>query len=109
MIDANGWFTDLPQEDGDYIWVTYWGCCCCIRQIGVGFIHDYYEGHYPNGLGDHHRFINKDGIEKVISWMGGQIPYRDGDWFDITAWKKLTHPDFELLEHSDNGQVQSEA
>lgn len=39
------WLKELPQEEGDYLWVEMWGCDCCVLKSGICWIFD--VTHYP--------------------------------------------------------------
>jgi hypothetical protein len=34
------WLPDLPEEQGDYLWVNIWGCNCCVRSSGICWIRE---------------------------------------------------------------------
>ena len=94
------WQKELPNSEGDWLFVIMWGCGCCV--IDVGFVdlikddgeEDTYQQYteqgrilLPHGLWlswepEPHRW-------KYLKKKSGKVTLED---MDITAWQKMTLP-----------------
>ena len=34
------WLRDLPEEQGNYLWINIWSCDCCVRSSGIAWIRE---------------------------------------------------------------------
>lgn len=92
MIKEGDWQQELPQEPGDWLWVTMWGCGCCVHSCGIAYVFDAEEADTPE------RFLyTKDGKQLAISWESPKEkhPYIHEGKPDITAWMKVELPPYE--------------
>lgn len=91
------WQKEFPQENGDWLWVSMWGCACCIRESGIAWIHEVYpeDDNLPPIY-----YQNKDDKWLGISWEGRKPCFLDKEEKqpDITAWMKIDLPPKEWSE-----------
>ena len=84
------WEKELPQTEGDYLWVVMWSCNCCIRRSGVVAVLDKGEYDKDGEYKDNFHYTTKD--DKVLTMFG---PKEDLPDFiegkpDVDGWLKLT-------------------
>ena len=80
------WLEDYPQEKGNYLWVSVWGCDCCVRKSGIAWIYDVKDYH-----ADEMPSINyhtQEGKHLGISWEGAEPDFCEGKP-DIDGWLYL--------------------
>jgi hypothetical protein len=87
------WITGhYPQEKGDYLWVTMWGCNCCVRKSGIAWITDV-EGADPENM-PAINYKTHDGKHLGIYWEGTEPPFIGSSPTkpDIDGWLKVSLP-----------------
>ncbi len=85
------WITDgYPQEEGDFLWVTMWGCNCCVNKSGIAWVHDV-EGADPENMPPIN-YKTEDGKHLGISWEGTTPYFKDNDQTKptIDGWMKVS-------------------
>ncbi|RJQ25048.1 hypothetical protein C4577_06595 [Candidatus Parcubacteria bacterium] len=96
-MTENDWQKELPNEEGDWLWVSMWSCGCCVSKSGIAWIHqvdpEYEKEHPENGVTP---IIYKGKNDKWlgISWEN-QEPYFENDDKTkpiVTAWTKVKLP-----------------
>ena len=84
---------ELPQQEGNYLWLCLWGCNCCVRQSGIAWVRTIDE---PDN--DSYCYQNANGQWLELCWEGGignqtgkKPGFVDGKW-DVDFWLHLILP-----------------
>ncbi len=85
------WQAELPNAPGDWLWVTLWGCECCVRAAGIANIHEL-ESESDGPRESEFSFAGQHGERYVINWESQTRPYFEGDIPKPTAWAKIDLP-----------------
>jgi hypothetical protein len=76
-LDKTGlaWQTNLPQEEGDYLWVEQWSCGCIFKSGIVWAVPD----PDPDEDSDDFQYTADDGTPMTMTWQGRSQPtFHDG-------------------------------
>jgi hypothetical protein len=82
------WTKELPQKEGDYLWIAMWGCNCCINCNGIVTIHDITDGGYDITKA-RFRYQTKDG--KTMAFFGDIPQLEDGKYPCVDGWMEITN------------------
>ena len=85
------WSKELPQAEGDYLWICMWSCGCCVRQSGICWV-------YPDSEKDDDKcyvYETKDGRKLRISWEGGIVPIVQNA-LDVDFWMPIKLPKMDI-------------
>lgn len=71
-----------PNESGNWVWIVYWNCGCCIRQCGVAYVY-HNDDHDDTNCDD---MIIDEVNQLKLSWECNtpDVPYED-----IVNWLKI--------------------
>lgn len=88
---VGNWLTELPEKEGDYLWINIWGCNCCVRSSGVCWIREVVPEDEP-----HFRWTGKDGKTWGLFWEGsrkaGEFDIRPNGRPDVDYFLELDLP-----------------
>lgn len=77
------WQKELPNTEGDWLWVIMWDCGCCIYKSGIVFVfkddRDTYQK-LPNDLSiswEAEPLPEHNTIEHITAWMKIELPPKD--------------------------------
>lgn len=79
------WLKEFPQEVGDFLWVSMWGCDCCVNKSGIAWIHDVTGDDLPAihyQVGELTLGVSWEGTEPSFEDLEKKVPIIDG-------WLKL--------------------
>ncbi len=63
----NLWQTELPQTEGDHLWLEQWSCGCVLRS-GIAYVREWPEEGGPDEPA--FTYHTKEGKLMAISWEG---------------------------------------
>lgn len=87
---ADGWQRELPQEEGDYLWVAQWSCGCA-RKAGLAYVYPVSDEDLQlNGAGD--RFIYETPAGRMAAAWGHNPPDFCEGKPDVDWWKRIDLP-----------------
>lgn len=82
------WQTNLPQEEGDYLWIEQWDCGCVLRSGVAWAFESCEEDDRPA-----YRYKNDKGEWMGLSWEGQGQPYHDESGVpQADFWAKVDLP-----------------
>ena len=87
-----GWQRELPQEEGDWLWINQWSCGCCLMANGIAYIQEWPEDD-PTITSDDWTYRTKDGRLMLVGW-GGQKPFMLESGPEITYWRRVVLPPY---------------
>lgn len=81
------WQKELPQKEGDYLWVIMWSCNCCIHKNGIVTVHEIIDLEYQKPS---FQYQNKEGI--LMGFFGDpeDIPPLEDGCIAVNGWLELT-------------------
>lgn len=94
---VGNWLTELPEEEGDYLWLNMWGCdCCCVRSSGICWIREVRPEELEEEHKPHFHWTGKDGKYWGLFWEGSreinQYTIRPDGKPDVDYFLKLDLP-----------------
>ena len=87
------WSKELPQTEGDYLWVAMWGCDCCVRKNGVVTIRDVTNAcaEWLEDVKDNFTYTTKEGKTFMFLGPDEDMPdLEDGKYPEVDGWLELT-------------------
>jgi hypothetical protein len=88
MAESYCWQSQLPQEEGNWLWVAVWSCpCFCVRQSGIAWVVE-----RPDGPLNAFEYRVDDDRLMALCWMGRSQPSVYDGKPDVDWWMRLEIP-----------------
>jgi hypothetical protein len=86
------WFNNLPQHEGDFLWIWMWGCNCCVARNGIVTIKDVTDADEDFKKELEGRFMYLAENSNVLAFFGPDedIPTIKDGKPEVSGWLELT-------------------